>query len=1081
MNHHRSVGRATRSLTRLTATVLAITTALILLPRDAVAACATNASVMTCTLTTTTDTVDTTGLPANAASLRDAIIQVNSVAPPPSGQTHIINLPANFVGTSFKVTLFKFLPPIWNDVTINGNGNTIEGNNVAITGTGFDTRLFIVGSNGDATGQPYFAPGARVKFVLNDLTLKNGVARGGRGGGGGMGAGGAIFVTANGDVTARSVKFISNWAVGGDGDAGRAGGGMGGNGGLSLRGAGGGWGGDGNAGGGGIAGSGGGTQSSGVPSTNAGGGGGLSHHVIGNVTTLRGLAIAAAGGGYGLGSTTSGATTAGGSVGGGGGGGGDNNAGISGNSTGVGGASMAAGMQILQVRGAGGGGAGGASAAIADQSTGSVRGGTGGFGGGGGGAVDMAYFTSTNSFWGQGYGGNGGFGGGAGGTSNSFTGNTAGFGGGGSALNTAGAGGFGGGDPKTPGFGGGNTDLSNTAFGGGAGSVAGAGGGAGFGGAVFLHKGGTFTVQGDSAITGGLAVAGVGAGTGSSGKACATGVFVHGGQYVTVSPDVGETVVIQDEMADSDCAGTISPSGNGGLLKSGNGTLELRGAHAVSRELRSVGGTLRLLGNDNGAVPPLNVFGGARLEMDGSANVTSYVVVTGSATLFPGLTSAGGLFSAARVRVPRLSLASLVTGSGTLEVLLGGVNAGADFSQIVVTGTGATTLSGSGRFASLSVKLRPAYTPTLGDSFAIIDYDQSILQGTFAGLAENATFTVSGVTFRINYASGGPFVRLTVTAAPTLTPTVQLQSANGSIATGQSVALSATVNGSSGAATGTVLFRDTSGNVISGCAAKPLVAGVATCNTTFSTVGTYTLLADYSGDVNYRAETSSTITQNVVAPTVPSEPGWTTFGVSAPEGIGILTFTAVAPVSDGGSPIISYTLRCVRIDTSAVISLTQTSTSFTLSPLALAVEYRCSLLATNAIGDGPFGQPFTARVFASLNVDNSTAAVYDAETDGVMILRYMLGVRGDAISAGVIGATATRDAAQIAAYLDNIKSQLDIDGDGFVNAATDGLLIMRHMRGVATVTSAYILHAFNPAGSRNNEDDITTYLSQMMP
>ncbi|HNY48362.1 MAG TPA: hypothetical protein PKN64_15505, partial [Casimicrobium sp.] len=95
MNHHRSVGRATRSLTRLTATVLAITTALILLPRDAVAACATNASVMTCTLTTTTDTVDTTGLPANAASLRDAIIQVNSVAPPPSGQTHIINLPAN--------------------------------------------------------------------------------------------------------------------------------------------------------------------------------------------------------------------------------------------------------------------------------------------------------------------------------------------------------------------------------------------------------------------------------------------------------------------------------------------------------------------------------------------------------------------------------------------------------------------------------------------------------------------------------------------------------------------------------------------------------------------------------------------------------------------------------------------------------------------------------------------------------------------------------------------------------------------------------------------------------------------------
>jgi hypothetical protein len=74
----------------------------------AFAACTTTAGVMTCTVGTTNDTVDATGLPANAASLRDAIIQVNSVAPPPAGQTHVINLPASFVGTSFKVTLFKF-------------------------------------------------------------------------------------------------------------------------------------------------------------------------------------------------------------------------------------------------------------------------------------------------------------------------------------------------------------------------------------------------------------------------------------------------------------------------------------------------------------------------------------------------------------------------------------------------------------------------------------------------------------------------------------------------------------------------------------------------------------------------------------------------------------------------------------------------------------------------------------------------------------------------------------------------------------------------------------------------------------
>jgi hypothetical protein len=58
---------------------------------QSVASCAISSGVMTCTVSTTNDTVDSTGLPANAASLRDAIIQVNSVAPPPAGQTHIIN------------------------------------------------------------------------------------------------------------------------------------------------------------------------------------------------------------------------------------------------------------------------------------------------------------------------------------------------------------------------------------------------------------------------------------------------------------------------------------------------------------------------------------------------------------------------------------------------------------------------------------------------------------------------------------------------------------------------------------------------------------------------------------------------------------------------------------------------------------------------------------------------------------------------------------------------------------------------------------------------------------------------------
>ena len=41
----------------------------------------------------------------------------------------------------------------------------------------------------------------------------------------------------------------------------------------------------------------------------------------------------------------------------------------------------------------------------------------------------------------------------------------------------------------------------------------------------------------------------------------------------------------------------------------------------------------------------------------------------------------------------------------------------------------------------------------------------------------------------------------------------------------------------------------------------------------------------------------------------------------------------------------------------------------------------------------------------------------DATTDGVLTLRYMLGLRGSALTAGALGACATRDAAAIETYL----------------------------------------------------------------
>ena len=85
-----------------------------------------------------------------------------------------------------------------------------------------------------------------------------------------------------------------------------------------------------------------------------------------------------------------------------------------------------------------------------------------------------------------------------------------------------------------------------------------------------------------------------------------------------------------------------------------------------------------------------------------------------------------------------------------------------------------------------------------------------------------------------------------------------------------------------------------------------------------------------------------------------------------------------------------------------------------------------------------------------LNVDaSSLASRYQAGTDGVMIMRYLFGMRGSALTAGALGAGATRNAAQIETHLAGVISLLDVDGDGQTLASTDGLMIVRRLLGLS--------------------------------
>src|SRR4029079_2803945 len=74
---------------------------------------------------------------------------------------------------------------------------------------------------------------------------------------------------------------------------------------------------------------------------------------------------------------------------------------------------------------------------------------------------------------------------------------------------------------------------------------------------------------------------------------------------------------------------------------------------------------------------------------------------------------------------------------------------------------------------------------------------------------------------------------------------------------------------------------------------------------------------------------------------------------------------------------------------------------------------------------------------------------YDALTDAMMILRYLFGLTGNAIVTGAIATDAKRTTAeQVTSYLAEMSPAFDVDGDGRVDALTDGLVISRYLFGL---------------------------------
>lgn len=103
----------------------------------------------------------------------------------------------------------------------------------------------------------------------------------------------------------------------------------------------------------------------------------------------------------------------------------------------------------------------------------------------------------------------------------------------------------------------------------------------------------------------------------------------------------------------------------------------------------------------------------------------------------------------------------------------------------------------------------------------------------------------------------------------------------------------------------------------------------------------------------------------------------------------------------------------------------------------------------------------------------------DALTDGLLIFRYISGLTGNKLTDGAISTSSPLDPTQIEAELQAAESIFDIDGNSKIDANTDALLILRYLFGLTgnSLTEGVVA----TDASRSSASDIILYIEQYFP
>jgi hypothetical protein len=83
----------------------------------------------------------------------------------------------------------------------------------------------------------------------------------------------------------------------------------------------------------------------------------------------------------------------------------------------------------------------------------------------------------------------------------------------------------------------------------------------------------------------------------------------------------------------------------------------------------------------------------------------------------------------------------------------------------------------------------------------------------------------------------------------------------------------------------------------------------------------------------------------------------------------------------------------------------------------------------------------------SLDIDGNDN--FDALSDGLLMLRGMFGLDGDTLISGIVASDATyTDSVDIEARIAMLGDLADVDGNGQIDALSDGMLILRYLFGL---------------------------------